>query len=367
MKASTIFFTPLLLILIFTSALHANGKGLERYARSSAVELLKGYQGGHGLNLAVIDSSDAPDKYTGKIKNIAEEQVFRDRRFTLVDRGSLKEIIREQTLQMTGVISQGAISEIGKVAGADLILSINKNNSEIEMRIVSVESGETLAYTSFSIEKFMEKRKPSKVKYKTVKVKYRAKKVNYNPNYKRRSPVGAAFLSLFPFYSGSWNSQWNGGGMVWVSLKLGSWLPLVYFGYEREMSILDAGKSRKMLYRLYSLEGYLDPALFNNLLVYQYGKYFRARSGQNHAFKNFDTWLTYCFLGWAGATVIDIIYSSIYVAVMNRKYAGNSMHNGSLYAMTSFRLRYSSTESGNEYLNHHTIDGVEVSFLYRFQ
>ena len=76
--------------------------------------------------------------------------VFNDGRFVIVEREMLDKIMKEMSLQQTGLMDSEIALRVGKLTGAKVILFIKKNSNYI-LRMVSVESGQVLAYNYIPI------------------------------------------------------------------------------------------------------------------------------------------------------------------------------------------------------------------------
>jgi hypothetical protein len=87
--------------------------------------------------------------------------------FKIVERNSLESIFREQNLDLSGLLDQEGYKKIGKLANADFLLVGRVNDLwwgsdafthescvECTFRIVSVETGETLVSSSFTVHDY---------------------------------------------------------------------------------------------------------------------------------------------------------------------------------------------------------------------
>jgi len=64
------------------------------------------------------DEGDDPESMASKLTQIVGSQATELNRFDVIDRSKLESILNEQSLQMTGIISDEDIVEAGKVAAA---------------------------------------------------------------------------------------------------------------------------------------------------------------------------------------------------------------------------------------------------------
>ena len=73
-------------------------------------------------------------------------------RFDVVERRLLKKIMEEQKLVMTGIVDEGSATQLGKLLGVKAIISGSvikfKNTSEVNARIIDVESASIIAAES---------------------------------------------------------------------------------------------------------------------------------------------------------------------------------------------------------------------------
>jgi len=116
-------------------------------------EMLNNYRGKAGLKVAIVKAGDVGENSEAvetDIINTVFQSVFDDGRFVIVERELLRKVLDEVSLQQSGLVSENKISEIGKLSGAHLVFIVRQNVNLIDMRIISVDTGEVLAFTSFS-------------------------------------------------------------------------------------------------------------------------------------------------------------------------------------------------------------------------
>ncbi len=144
------------LMIIINSIAAASASQTENFIADKTHELLKNYRGKSSLRIAVVRGNDLDKKSNivpAVIVNTVTKTVFDDGRFSIVERELLNKIIDEMTLQQTGMVEGSAINELGKLSGAQLVLIIKSDADNIDLRILSVESGEILAFASGMLPK----------------------------------------------------------------------------------------------------------------------------------------------------------------------------------------------------------------------
>jgi hypothetical protein len=115
----------------------------EEIIKKETKEMLSGYRGAKNIPIAIVDNDKTP--LSNQITNIVYKMVFNDGRFIIVEREMLDRIMKEMSLQQTGLMDSEIALRVGKLTGAKVILFIKKNSNYI-LRMVSVESGQVLAY-----------------------------------------------------------------------------------------------------------------------------------------------------------------------------------------------------------------------------
>ena len=107
-------------------------------------------QVGRRLTLAVL-----PFQGKGDSKNYLEAatdrmvtQLVELRRFRVIERTKLKEVLQEQKLQVSGVVDDRAAVDVGRVAGADAIVvgsvSIVASTATVSARVIDTQSSEVI-------------------------------------------------------------------------------------------------------------------------------------------------------------------------------------------------------------------------------
>lgn len=120
-------------------------------AQAVEEELLKNYSGPTGQSLAVLPpvaeagaSQVSPDLQARQGRML--ERLARDSRFRLVERENLDQVLKEQNLQQSGLVSVESAKAVGQLAAADLVLTIRRTQAGVEYRILDVASAQILAY-----------------------------------------------------------------------------------------------------------------------------------------------------------------------------------------------------------------------------
>lgn len=81
-----------------------------------------------------------------------------NKKITLIERGLLKKVMGELNLQATGAMDEETVKKLGKMLGADAIVTgtlndIKETQTEINARIVETETAKILAAASLSVKK----------------------------------------------------------------------------------------------------------------------------------------------------------------------------------------------------------------------
>jgi len=140
-------FRGLGLFLIFAVMSCATNKDV---VRDSTTSLLKKYRGEHNQRIAVFPFMTKAQQKTQELSDLDDEVmdiVFEDKRFQIVERSLMEQISKEWTFSESGMVDEEQRSKIGKLSGAKLILvPIISGQKNINMRIISVNSGDVLSY-----------------------------------------------------------------------------------------------------------------------------------------------------------------------------------------------------------------------------
>ena len=81
-----------------------------------------------------------------------------NKKITLIERGLLKKVLGELNLQASGSMDEETVKKLGKMLGADAIVTgtlndIKETQTEINARIVETETARILAAASLSVKK----------------------------------------------------------------------------------------------------------------------------------------------------------------------------------------------------------------------
>lgn len=154
MRRIVVIFLTIVSVLIHLSCSSA-GLKKESPVYGKTKEMLDNYRGKTGLKLAVLKADDIDrnsEPVPAEKMNEVFQAVFDDGRFVIVERELLKKVLDELSLQQSGIVSADRINEIGKLSGAQLVLAVRQNSSLIDLRIISVDTGEILGFISFPLD-----------------------------------------------------------------------------------------------------------------------------------------------------------------------------------------------------------------------
>ncbi len=110
--------------------------------------------------IAVIEFSDLNGNITEFGKYLSEElitRLFLTDRFEVVERNMLNKILEEQQLNMSGLVDEDTIKELGRILGVDAIASGSitdlGGNVKVNARLISTETGAVFSVASVKIIK----------------------------------------------------------------------------------------------------------------------------------------------------------------------------------------------------------------------
>jgi len=86
------------------------------------------------------------------VYSVVFRTLFHDERYTLFEREKMEEILREQSLQSSG-ISGSEVVEIGRLSGAGYLVFIRIQGRRVSLRMVDVETGAIAAFAEGDITK----------------------------------------------------------------------------------------------------------------------------------------------------------------------------------------------------------------------
>jgi hypothetical protein len=140
-------FRGLGLFLVFAVMSCATNKDV---VRDSTKNLMKKYRGEQNQRIAVFPFMTQSQQKTQELTDLDDEVmdiVFEDKKFQIVERSLMEQISKEWTFSESGMVDEEQRSKIGKLSGAKLILvPIISGKKNINMRIISVNSGDVLSY-----------------------------------------------------------------------------------------------------------------------------------------------------------------------------------------------------------------------------
>lgn len=133
----------------------AKALGLEQLA---SVRHSEGPTGGRLAVLPFYNNSGTArlDNLKLALADMTVHRLLRDGRFTLIERARIDLVLKEQSLQLTGIVDERTAVRVGKLLGASALLLgtflESKNNFRVDARIVEVETGRTLVLSSVCVK-----------------------------------------------------------------------------------------------------------------------------------------------------------------------------------------------------------------------
>ena len=329
--------------------LHANDD-IEALVKKKTRELLAHCKIEKGKKIAIVNKGN--DVESNAIGGFVKQTVIKDERFQIVEREALKPVLKELELQQTGLTNSALAASVGRLTPAQFVLIIDKDYINVSLSIVSVENGEVMSYVYFPLREIAADATGNKPEPVIDRSKY-------------HSPVLASLVSIFPVWSGSWNAQFTEAGMFFVTVKSFSTLPLAYF-YSNLI------KNKHSVYKLrYNVNRYLF------FIYYYYGESAfqqyvplgilmvqNQKRYPRHARSLYYRWGRYSAYIWAGATAIDIIFSGIYIAWWNKKYAYITESGEVRPFLISCEVSLNGRHA--EYGMEQSVEGVNVGINLRF-
>jgi hypothetical protein len=150
-----IFIFNIFVLLAFCSG--ASAQSLDKLAG----KLAAGMGDRPAIKLAVLEfpytggkSSDGPVVVQERLTTALAQ----NKKITLIERGLLKKVMGELNLQASGAIDSETVKRLGKMLGADAIVTgtlndIKEKQTEINARIVETETAKILAASSLTVKK----------------------------------------------------------------------------------------------------------------------------------------------------------------------------------------------------------------------
>jgi len=121
----------------------------------------KGLKDSPGIKLAVLAfpyTSEKPSEGPVVVQERLTTLLASDKNVILIERGLMKKVMEELKLQASGAVDEETVKKLGKLLGADAVVTgtlndLQDGNCEVNARIVETESGRILAAASASVTK----------------------------------------------------------------------------------------------------------------------------------------------------------------------------------------------------------------------
>ena len=116
-------------------------------------------QVGSRLAVAVLpfEASGEAKQYKDAVTNDMIDELVNLRRFKVIERSAMDKIVAEQKVQASGFVDDKTAVQLGKNAGADALvigsISVRGSSIKISVRLVDVETGETLTAKDATTDK----------------------------------------------------------------------------------------------------------------------------------------------------------------------------------------------------------------------
>jgi len=99
-----------------------------------------------GVAIIILDANGVSETVTATTTDIFRRELFNTRRFTVIERSKMEEILREQAFQQTGATETQQAADIGRILGVEKVIagSLSRlgNKFIIDIRFIDVEKGE---------------------------------------------------------------------------------------------------------------------------------------------------------------------------------------------------------------------------------
>ncbi|MEX1013714.1 MAG: FlgO family outer membrane protein [Candidatus Paceibacterota bacterium] len=133
---------------------------LDTRINSLAIQISNKMSQTNKTSIAVIEFSDLNGQVTNLGKFLAEEvitKLFQSNKFKVIERQLLNKVIEEQKLQVSGIIDERSVKELGNLLGVEAIVSGTvtelANSVRINARLIGTETGEIFGAASSEIPK----------------------------------------------------------------------------------------------------------------------------------------------------------------------------------------------------------------------
>jgi TolB-like protein len=156
---SLIFSAVFIIICSSTTSAMNLEEGIKDLADQIASKIQKdAIPKGNKLKIAVMELSDINGNVNNAGKFLAEELImplFLTKKFIVIERNLLNKILKEHSLQLTGLIDATTVKKLGMVLGVDAICSGTMaqvgDGYKINLRLISTETGMIIAAASNKI------------------------------------------------------------------------------------------------------------------------------------------------------------------------------------------------------------------------
>jgi TolB-like protein len=115
-------------------------------------------QVGSRLGIAVlpIDAKGGLAKFADALTDKMVSQLVNLRRFKVIERTALDKVLKEQELQVSGVVDDATAVKVGRVAGADAIVLVNvvehEASSRVSARVIDTETTEAIVARAEAVD-----------------------------------------------------------------------------------------------------------------------------------------------------------------------------------------------------------------------
>ncbi len=128
---------------------------------SLAGTLAEGVKDQSGIKLAVLAfayTSEKPSEGPVVVQERLTTLLAQNKKITLIERGLMKKVMEELKLQASGAIDEETVKKLGKMLGADAVVTgtlndVKDDRTEVNARIVETETGKILCAASATVEK----------------------------------------------------------------------------------------------------------------------------------------------------------------------------------------------------------------------
>jgi TolB-like protein len=145
--------------LLFTGTVFLSGQQnsqtLDDAIRSADDYFSKSGQLNNGARIAVLNVQSGWKSLSDYVVNELTRHIVNGKKFTVVERGDLSQLQAEQDFQVSGMVSDETIQGIGRLWGAQLIISGSfkplGDRYRLDFKALEVETGRIAAQTAFDV------------------------------------------------------------------------------------------------------------------------------------------------------------------------------------------------------------------------